>query len=161
MCVCLHSWNSSVKGSASQSEHSLRLTDQSEDSILDQLYQLTSAAQLRLSNFNSLSLSTPIHFRFHNSIKCSVLCFSYINSKQNICHFPDMFNSDNIIYNENSVSYSIWDVYILKMGNLQGQNIILERVDQQYSSTVNKYNVKVDHQNHKKKVDSKMKSLTA
>ena len=32
--VCLHSWNSSVKGSPSQSEHSLILTNQSEDSIL-------------------------------------------------------------------------------------------------------------------------------
>ena len=32
--VCLHFWNSSVKGSPSQSEYSLRLTNQSEHSII-------------------------------------------------------------------------------------------------------------------------------
>ena len=65
VCLC-QSWNSSFKSFISQSEHSFRLTDQSENSSLDQLYQLKSAVQLRLSNFNGLSLSTPFHFRFHN-----------------------------------------------------------------------------------------------
>ena len=37
LCVCLHFWNSSLKGSPSQSEHSLRLTNQSEDSIISAL----------------------------------------------------------------------------------------------------------------------------
>ena len=58
-------------------------------SLFNQLYQLTSALQLRLSKFNSLSLSTPFHFRFHNLIKwpfCSLLCYRYINSKQNGYH---------------------------------------------------------------------------
>ena len=58
-------------------------------SLFYQLYQLTSALQLRLSKFNSLSLSTPFHFRFHNLIKwpfCSLLCYRYINSKQNGYH---------------------------------------------------------------------------
>ena len=69
-------------------------------SLFHQLYQLISALQLRLSKFNSLSLSTPFHFRFHNLIKwpfCSVLCFKYINSKQNVCHSPLILISDNII----------------------------------------------------------------
>ena len=50
-----------------------------------------------------LSLSTPFQFRFHNLMKwlfCSVLCFRYINRKWNVCHFPLIFNSDNIISNE-------------------------------------------------------------
>ena len=58
-------------------------------SLFYQLYQLTSALQLRLSKFNSLSLSTPFHFRFHDLIKwpfCSLLCYRYINSKQNGYH---------------------------------------------------------------------------
>ena len=58
-------------------------------SLFYQLYQQTSALQLRLSKFNSLSLSTPFHFRFHNLIKwpfCSLLCYRYINSKQNGYH---------------------------------------------------------------------------
>ena len=58
-------------------------------SLFYQLYQQTSALQLRLSKFNSLSLSTPFHFRFHDLIKwpfCSLLCYRYINSKQNGYH---------------------------------------------------------------------------
>ena len=69
-------------------------------SLFYQLYQLTSAVQLRLSKFISLSLSTPFHFRYHNLIKwlfCSALCFRYINSKQNVCYCPLIFISDNII----------------------------------------------------------------
>ena len=95
VCLC-HFWNSSVLSSPSQSDYSSRLTDQSEDSI-------SSAVQFRLSKCNVLSLSTPFHFRSHNSIKwlfCSVLCFRYINRKWNVCHFPLIFHSDNIISNE-------------------------------------------------------------
>ena len=36
--------------------------------LLSLFYQLKSAVLLGLSNFNSLSLSTPFHFRFHNLI---------------------------------------------------------------------------------------------
>merc|ERR1711974_271947 len=55
-----------------QSEHSLKLTIQSgnnQRAVFYQLYQLTSAVQLKLSNFNSLSLSTPFNFRFHDLTK--------------------------------------------------------------------------------------------
>ena len=72
----------------------------------------------------------PFHFRYYNLIKwpfCSVLRFRYINSKQNVCHFLFIFNSDNIISNEGSVLYSISGVFILKIGDGQGQNIIYER----------------------------------
>ena len=43
--------------------------------------------------------------------------------KQNVFHSPLSFISDNIIWNEDSFSYSISDTYTLKMGGGQGQNI--------------------------------------
>ena len=43
--------------------------DQSENSILDQLYQLKSAVKFRPSKYKVLSLSTSFHFRYHNLIK--------------------------------------------------------------------------------------------
>ena len=112
VCVCLHFWNSSfksfIKHQANQSTVWDQLTYQR--TVFYQLCQLRSAVQLRLSNFNGLSLSTPFHFRFHNLIKwpfCSVLWFRYIISKQNVCHSPLILISDNIILNVHFFSFQI------------------------------------------------------
>ena len=75
VCLC-HSWNSSFKRFTSQSEHSLRLSNQAE------LYQLKSANLVIVSIiFCPCSLSTSFHFRYHDFKKwlfCSALCFRYI-----------------------------------------------------------------------------------
>ena len=59
--------------------------------------------------------------------------------KQNVFHSPLSFISDNIIWNENSFSYSISDTYTLKMGGGQGQNITHAWFMIDLACTVHKY----------------------
>ena len=71
--VCLHFWNSSVKGSLSQSEHSLRLTNQSEDSILSAV-SADSADQLANQStvWDLLTNQSTVLYQLLAEISCSI-----------------------------------------------------------------------------------------
>ena len=93
-------------------------------------YQTTTSSSRKTYYNISVCFCQAFHWhqlQFNKWPFCSVLHFRYINSKQNVCHFLLIFNSDNIISNEDSVLYSISGVFILKIGDGQGQNIIYER----------------------------------